>query len=63
MIDLAIARAPHQVLYSMERLREESGCRKVLVLDMFKTENVGNSITRVLEKTKWDRIIKLNYSV
>lgn len=63
MINLAIARAPHQVLYCMERLREESGCKKVLVLDMFKTENMGNSITRVLEKTKWDRIIKLNYSV
>lgn len=63
MIDLAIARAPHQVLYCMERLREESGCRKVLVLDMFKTQNAGNCITRVLEKTKWDRIIRLNYSV
>ena len=63
MIDLAIARAPHQVLYSIERLRDESGCRKILVLDMFKTQDVGNCITRVLEKTKWDRIIKLNYSV
>lgn len=63
MIDLAIVRAPHQVLYCAERLNKESGCKKMLVLDMFNLENAHNSITRVLERTKWDRIIRLNYTV
>lgn len=62
MIDLAIARAPHQVLYCAERLAD-SGHKKVIVLDMFNLENFGNSITKMLEKTEWDTVIKLNYRV
>jgi hypothetical protein len=50
MIDLAIVRAPHQILYSMERLKEENGCRKVIILDKFNIQNFGNTITRILEK-------------
>jgi len=61
MIDLAIVRAPHQVLYSAERLKD-SRVRKVLVLDMFSSQNVNNTVTNVVKHTDWDRVIKLNYS-
>jgi hypothetical protein len=61
MIDLAIAKAPHQVLYSIERLRE-SKLKNVLVLDMFNLANVNNTITGVLKFKEWDTVIKLNYT-
>lgn len=60
MIDLVIVRAPHQILYSIERLKN-SKLKNVLVLDMFQDQNVSNTINQLLDNKKWDRIIKLNY--
>ena len=60
MIDLAIVRAPHQVLYSIERLRENN-LKNVLVLDMFNLANVNDTITEVLKYKEWDTVIKLSY--
>lgn len=62
MIDLVIVRAPHQVLYSIERLRENK-LKNVLVLDMFNLANVNDTITNVLKLKEWDRVIRLNYGV
>jgi len=60
IFDLAIVRAPHQILYSAERL-VNSDLKKVIILDMPYKQNFNNTIDRILDKTEWDKIIKLNY--